>query len=66
MPVRLFTPAQAANELGLGRTKFLALVRAGRIRCRMLDGRIRIPAEALEEFASALPEGYERGRPVKG
>jgi len=62
--IKLFTPTHAAVELGIGRTKLLELVRSGRIRCRMLDGRIRIPIEALAEFRDALPEGYARGKPV--
>lgn len=65
MPIKLFTPTQAAAELGLGRTKFLELVRSGRIRCRMLDGRVRIPIEALAEFREALPEGYQPGKPIR-
>jgi excisionase family DNA binding protein len=59
--IKLFTPSAAAAELGIGRTKLLDLVRHQRIRCRMLDGRIRIPIEALQEFRDALPEGYVKG-----
>lgn len=61
----LLSPTDAAEVLGVGRTKLLALVRSGRIRCRMLDGRIRIPVEAIQEFRDALPQGYVAGKPVK-
>jgi len=61
--LQLLSPSQAAATLGVGRTKLLQLVRDGRIRCRMLDGRIRIPIEAIQEFRDALP-AYEKGQPV--
>lgn len=64
-PLTLLTPTDAAEVLGVGRTKLLSLVRSGRIRCRMLDGRIRIPVEAIQEFRDALPQGYVAGKPVK-
>jgi excisionase family DNA binding protein len=57
----LLSPTDAAEALGVGRTKFMKLVRSGRVRVRMLDGRIRVPVEALEEFRNALPDGYEKG-----
>lgn len=57
----LLSPTQAAEALGVGRTKLLALVRAGRLRCVMLDGRIRVPVEALQAFRDALPVGYVAG-----
>lgn len=59
--IELLTPSAAADKLAVGRTKLLDLVRAGRIRCVMLDGRIRIPIEALQEFRDALPAGYVKG-----
>jgi len=61
--LKLLSPSQAAAELGVGRTKLLQLVRDGRIAVKMLDGRIRIPVEALQEFRDALP-AYEKGQPV--
>lgn len=64
-PLTLLTPTDAAEVLGVGRTKLLSLVRSGRIGCRMLDGRIRIPVEAIQEFRDALPQGYVAGKPVK-
>lgn len=64
-PIKLFTPSAAADELGIGRTKLLELVRSHRIRCVMLDNRIRIPFEALKEFRDALPEGYAKGSAPK-
>ena len=62
----LLSPADAADALGIGRTKLLELVRAGRVRCVMMDGRIRVPVEALQEFRDALPSGYVKGRPLPG
>lgn len=62
--IELLTPSAAADKLAIGRTKLLDLVRAGRIRCRMLDGRVRIPIEALQEFRDALPEGYIKGKAI--
>jgi excisionase family DNA binding protein len=64
-PFSLLSPSDAADALGIGRTKLLAMVRTGRLPCRMLDGRIRIPVEALQAFRDALPSGYERQKPVK-
>jgi excisionase family DNA binding protein len=61
--IALLTPAAAADTLAIGRTKLLELIRSGRIRCVMLDGRIRIPIEALQELRDALPSGYAKGKP---
>jgi excisionase family DNA binding protein len=63
-PISLLTPTEAAAILAVGRTKLLSLVRDGRVRCRMLDGRIRIPIEALQEFRDSLPQGYVPGKAV--
>jgi excisionase family DNA binding protein len=61
----LLSPTDAAETLGVGRTKLLELVRSGRIACRMMDNRIRIPVEALQAFRDALPAGYVAGPPVR-
>ena len=39
---KLLSTGYAAAFLGIGRTKLLALIRAGRIPSKMLDARIRI------------------------
>jgi excisionase family DNA binding protein len=65
-PLALLSPADAADALGVGRTKLLELVRAGRVRCVMMDSRIRVPVEAIQEFRDALPSGYIKGKPLPG
>jgi len=60
-PLKLYSVAEAADALGLGRTKCLDLIRSGRLQCRRLDGRIRIAYGDLKAFADALPVGYVRG-----
>ena len=62
--LQLLSPTQAAETLGIGRTKLLELVRGGRISCVMMDGRIRIPVEGLQAFRDSLPHGYVTGLPV--
>jgi hypothetical protein len=57
----LLSPTAGGAAIGFGRTKTLDLIRAGRIRVVMVDGRIRIPVEALQEFRDALPQGYVCG-----
>jgi len=49
------SPTKAAAYLGIGRTKLLALVRAGRIEARKLDGRIRVTTASLDAFLASLP-----------
>jgi excisionase family DNA binding protein len=57
---KLLTPVEAAKASGIGKTKLLELVRAGRLPCRMFDGRIRIKADDLAAFVDGLPSGYEK------
>lgn len=64
-PLTYLSPAKAAARLGIGKTKMLALVRAGRIPCKMLDGRIRISVLALQQFIDQQPDGYAAGKPVQ-
>jgi excisionase family DNA binding protein len=61
MPIetpRTMTPGKAAQYSGIGRTKLLQLVRAGRIETKDLDGRMRIVVASLDAFLENLPE-YE-------
>ena len=55
MPV-LQSARQAAEYLGVGRTKLLALIRAGRIKAKVLDGRIEVTTHSLDQFAEGLPD----------
>lgn len=55
------SPRQAADYLGIGRTKTLDLIRSRRLAVVMLDGRIRVLREACEAFVSSLPSEYQRG-----
>ncbi len=50
-----YSVTQVGLRLGCGRTKVLALVRAGRLEARQLDGRMKIAAASLDAFAAALP-----------
>ncbi len=44
------SPKKAAAYLGIGRTKLLELITAGRIEARKLDGRIRVTIASLDAF----------------
>ena len=50
------SPRQAATFLGIGKTKLIELVRAGRIKAKSLDGRIRVSTESLAAFHASLPD----------
>jgi len=49
-------PKAAAARLGIGRTKMLELIGAGRIEARKLDGRIRVSVASLDAFHASLPK----------
>jgi excisionase family DNA binding protein len=49
------TPIKAAAYVGIGRTKLLGLIAAGRIEARKLDGRIRVVTASLDAFLASLP-----------
>ena len=49
------SPKKAAAYLGIGRTKLLELITAGRIEARKLDGRIRVTIASLDAFHASLP-----------
>ena len=55
------TPRQAADYIGVGRTKMLDLIRTKRIKVAMLDGRIRVSTEACRAFINSLPSEYQKG-----
>ena len=50
------SPRQAAALLGIGKTKLIALVHAGRIKAKSLDGRIRVSTNSLAAFHASLPD----------
>ncbi len=58
------TPRQAAQYLGLGKTKMLELIRSKRIAVYMLDGRIRVSTETCKAFLATLPTRYVKGKEV--
>lgn len=49
----MLKPAEAAEALGVGRTKLYQLVRANAIPYRLVGKSIRIPASALRNWAEA-------------
>ncbi|KAA2241161.1 helix-turn-helix domain-containing protein [Salinarimonas soli] len=51
----LFTPDEARASLRIGRTKFWAEVKAGRLRVVKLGAATRVPAEELDRYVASLP-----------
>lgn len=64
-PQTLLSTGQAAERLGVGKTKLLALVRTGRLLSTMFDGRIRVRVADIDAFIDALPKGYKPGKAVR-
>jgi excisionase family DNA binding protein len=56
LPVLLVRPEDAADALGVGRTKVYELMRSGELRSVKIGGLRRIPATALAEFVAQLEE----------
>jgi excisionase family DNA binding protein len=52
----LVTPAEAADALGIGRTRVYELMAAGTLRSVKIGRSRRIPVQALIEFVSAMAE----------
>jgi excisionase family DNA binding protein len=50
----LLRPAEAAERLGIGRTKVYELMRSGRLRSVKIGAARRVSATALAEFVAAL------------
>ncbi len=50
----LLTPEEAAQTLGIGRTKLYELVASGTIASVKIGASRRIPAQALSQFVSSL------------
>ncbi len=52
----LLRPEEAADCLGIGRTKVYELIRSGRLRSVRISTLRRVPATALTEFVSQLEQ----------
>jgi excisionase family DNA binding protein len=52
----LFRPEDAAEVLGIGRTKVYELIRSGALRSVKIGGLRRVSAAALAEFVAHLEE----------
>lgn len=52
----LLTPTEAAEALGIGRSKLYELMRAGAVESVLIGTARRIPADALEVYVLALRE----------
>lgn len=50
----LLTPKEAAEVLGIGRSKLYELLRAGAIQSVKIDGCRRVPQTALHEYVERL------------
>ena len=50
----LLTVREAADMLGIGRSKTYELINRGALRSVQIDGCRRVPAQALEEYVSEL------------
>nr|WP_090340970.1 helix-turn-helix domain-containing protein [Mycolicibacterium malmesburyense]CRL70642.1 Helix-turn-helix domain protein [Mycolicibacterium malmesburyense] len=53
---RLYTPVQAAQILGCGKTKVYGFIKSGDLRSVKLGGSRRIPRSALDEFIEGLDD----------
>jgi excisionase family DNA binding protein len=52
----LFRPSEAAQRLGIGRTKVYELMAAGRLRSVKIGASRRVSATALAEFVATLDQ----------
>lgn len=50
----LLTPKEAADAIGIGRSKLYELLRSGRIESVRIGGSRRVPRQALEEYVDRL------------
>jgi excisionase family DNA binding protein len=50
----LYRVSEAGEQCSLGRTKTYELINRGRIRAVKVDGTLRVPRSAIEEFVGAL------------
>jgi excisionase family DNA binding protein len=61
MSAPLLSTGQAAKSLGVSKTKLLTLIRTKRLACVMLDNRIRVDIQVLDDFRANLPQEYVPG-----
>ena len=57
----LLTPTEAAEALGIGRSKLYELLQAGVVESVHIGSCRRVPAEALRRFLEGLSEGSQHG-----
>jgi excisionase family DNA binding protein len=50
MDTKIYTPKQAWEKLGIGRTRFYQLLAEGKIRCFKNGRRYLIPVSAIDAF----------------
>jgi hypothetical protein len=58
---RTISAAAAARKLGFGKAKTLALIHDGRLKAKVLDGRIRVRPVDCEDFIKNLPDASKTG-----
>jgi excisionase family DNA binding protein len=59
----LFRPSEAAEAIGIGRSKMYELLASGELPSIRIGGSIRVPVDALRAWiASRLDERAEAGR----
>ncbi|WP_433369057.1 excisionase family DNA-binding protein [Actinoplanes sp. CA-142083] len=63
MPL-LLTVEEAAEQLGIGRTKTFALISEGHIETVQIGRHRRVPSEALEAYVRRLRKEQAKRRPV--
>ena len=52
----LLTPQKAADFIGIGRTSLLALLKARRVRAKLIDGRRYFLTASLVEYLATLAD----------
>jgi excisionase family DNA binding protein len=52
----LLRPIEAADRIGMGRSKTYALIKEGTIPSIRIGAAVRVPARALEEWVNALAD----------
>ena len=60
----MLKPSEAAELLGIGRTKIYELIRANLIPHRRVGKSIRVPVTALKAWAERPEKAEQRGRSV--
>jgi excisionase family DNA binding protein len=52
----VYRTEEARSKLGIGKTTFWKLVKAGQLEIRKLGGTTVVPAESLHSFVAGLPK----------